>query len=51
MLPFMVMENFIQTKYFLDTFLKNNCQYVSMTSEQYLRKKILLYALNSHNNQ
>ena len=29
------MVNFIQTKYFLVTFLKNNFQDISMTSEQY----------------
>ena len=29
------MANFFQTKYFIMTFLKNNCQNISMTSDQY----------------
>ena len=42
-LPVILMAMFIQTKYFLVTFLKNNCQNISMASEQYLWKNLLVY--------
>ena len=42
-MPVILMAMFIQTKYFLVTFLKNNCQNISMASEQYLWKNLLVY--------
>ena len=50
-LPFILIANFIETKYFLATLFKNNCQNISMASGQYLRKNVLLYSLSSHKNQ